>query len=226
MALICAISNEIPESPVISPVSGSIFERRLIEKFIKENGQKDPISGEILTVEMLIDVKSPPFIKAKPPTSTSIPGILKSLQDEWDAAMLNSFTLRQQLVTARQELSHAMYQHDAACRVIARLSKEVNAAREALVTLRPQQGMHVGGTEDQSTVGSQVVGNEAIGVNEEVLQKLQDTASVLTQERKKRGKSIPEDLVPADKISEFKVVASHAVSYVYLLLRMSKMIIY
>lgn len=51
------MSNEVPEQPVVSPVSGGIFEKRLIVKFIQENGT-DPINGKELTEDSLIDIKS------------------------------------------------------------------------------------------------------------------------------------------------------------------------
>ena len=47
----------MPEHPVISPVSGCIYERRLLEKYIAENAS-DPMNGEKLSMDMLIDVKS------------------------------------------------------------------------------------------------------------------------------------------------------------------------
>merc|ERR1719153_1584201 len=190
-SLTCAISNEVPEVPVISPVSGQVYEKRLIEKYVNEAGI-DPINKEPLSIEQLIEVKCSPLVKPKPPSATSIPAILKSLQDEWDAVMLHSFTLRQQL-------SHALYQHDAACRVIARLNKEVTAAREALATLKPQAGgatpmistpAHTpapqipshgaetpvrGAAEDQTMADS----TQETGMTPEIMEKLQEKASVL-----------------------------------------------
>lgn len=50
------VSHEVPEHPVVSPSSNHVFEKRLIEKYIAENGV-DPISQEPLTVEQLIDIK-------------------------------------------------------------------------------------------------------------------------------------------------------------------------
>ncbi|RZC33488.1 pre-mRNA-processing factor 19, partial [Asbolus verrucosus] len=205
-----SVSNEVPEHPVVSPSSGAIFEKRMIEKYIQEHG-KDPISGEELTVDKLIEIKTPPIVKPKPPSATSIPATLKLLQDEWDAVMLYSFTQRQQLQTARQELSHALYQHDAACRVIARLNKEVTAAREALATLKPQAGIT---TVPQPAVAAEAGGianqpTEQAGMTDEVIQNLQDKATVLTQERKKRGRTVPEELTTHEQLRLFKTLASH-----------------
>uniref|UniRef100_A0A674DR26 Pre-mRNA-processing factor 19 n=1 Tax=Salmo trutta TaxID=8032 RepID=A0A674DR26_SALTR len=207
------LSNEVPEHPCVSPVSNQVFERRLIEKYIAENGA-DPMNGQPLSEEQLIDIKVSHPIRPKAPSSTSIPAILKALQDEWDAVMLHSFTLRQQLQTTRQELSHALYQHDAACRVIARLTKEVTAAREALATLKPQAGLvvaqavasqpHAGGAGEPMEVSEQV------GMIPEIIQKLQDKATVLTTERKKRGKTVPEELVRTEDLSKYRQVATHA----------------
>lgn len=209
MSLVCSISGEVPDSPCISPVSGCVFEKRLLEKYVQTNGT-DPTNNEPLSMDQVIEVKTNPIIRPKPPSATSIPAILKSLQDEWDACMLTTFTLRQQLHTTRQELSHALYQHDAACRVIARLTKEATAAREALATLKPQStvGQQMAMAPQQMQVDKEDDG-EPIGLTEAVIQKLQDKASVLTTERKKRGKRMPEDLVGSDDIRNYRPVASH-----------------
>jgi hypothetical protein len=41
----------------VSKKSGQVYERRLIVKYIEDNG-KDPISGEDLSVDDLLDIKT------------------------------------------------------------------------------------------------------------------------------------------------------------------------
>ena len=41
---------------MVSPVSGQVFEKRLIEKYIQENGV-DPLNQQPLSVEDLIELK-------------------------------------------------------------------------------------------------------------------------------------------------------------------------
>ncbi len=51
------MSGEVPQEPVVSPVSGAVFEKRLIEKYLNTNSNTDPVNGETLTVEQLINIK-------------------------------------------------------------------------------------------------------------------------------------------------------------------------
>lgn len=50
-------------------------------------------------------------------------------------------------------------------------------------------------------------------MSDEVIQKLQDKATVLTQERKKSARTVPEDLTTPDALRGFRTLASHPVSY-------------
>lgn len=90
------------------------------------------MNGEDLTINDLIEVKSQRIVRPRPPTLTSIPSLLSVFQEEWDALALETYTLQQNLAQTRRELSAALYQHDAAVRVIARLTKERDEARDAL----------------------------------------------------------------------------------------------
>jgi len=148
----CAISGEPPQEPVVSAKSGKVYERRLILKYINENGT-DPVTGEKLEESDLIAIKAcrcfqPHFTRRtdwfcvfiapenaapRPPSATSIPALLHSLQNEWDALVLETYALKQQYNSTRQELSYALYAQDAASRVVARLIRERDAARELVV---------------------------------------------------------------------------------------------
>lgn len=125
------VSGEAPDEPVVSKKTGTVFEKRLIEKYIEGTG-KDPITGDELDLEDLLPIKTARVVRPRPPTLTSIPALLSTFQNEWDALALETFKLRKELSQTREELANALYQHDAGVRVIARLVKERDEARTAL----------------------------------------------------------------------------------------------
>lgn len=66
--------------------------------------------------------------------------------------MLESFTLKQHLDATRQELSQALYQHDAACRIIARLMRERDETRAMLQSWQQMGGNVNVGRQDNAKV--------------------------------------------------------------------------
>ncbi|KAJ9488022.1 hypothetical protein VN97_g5281 [Penicillium thymicola] len=189
--MLCAISGEAPQVPVVSTRSGSVFEKRLIEAYIAEH-DKDPVNGEELTADDLIDLKSQRVVRPRPPTLTSIPSLLGIFQEEWDALALETFTLQQNLAQTRRELSSALYQHDAAVRVIARLTQERDEAREAL------SNISVGATR----AGGEAMQVDSTGLPQAVLERIENTQAALQKTRRKRA--VPEGWASSEAISTFK----------------------
>ncbi|KAH8425216.1 WD repeat PRP19 family protein [Aspergillus melleus] len=196
--MLCAISGEAPQVPVVSPKSGSLFEKRLIEAYIAENG-KDPVNGEELSTEDLIDVKSQRVVRPRPPTLTSIPSLLNVFQEEWDALALEAYTLRQTLAQTRQELSTALYQHDAAVRVVARLTKERDEARDALSKVTV-------GASRTAGAGDEAMQVDSAGLPEAVLARIDSTQASLSKTRRKRP--VPENWATSDTLSAYQPIAN------------------
>lgn len=126
----------------------------MIEKYIQEN-HKEPGTDEELDVEDLLPIKTNRIVRPRPPQFTSLPSMLKAFQDEWDALVLESYNTRQQLARTREELATALYQNDAAVRVIARLTKERDEAREALSRLTVTASAGGAATGDAMAVDSE-----------------------------------------------------------------------
>ena len=139
LAYLSLVSGEAPQEPVISKKSGIVYEKRLIEKYISENAT-EPDTGEALTEEDLLPIKNSRIVRPRPATLTSIPALLKTFQDEWDTLSLEVYNTKEQLARTREELTTALYQHDAAVRVIARLTRERDEARESLSKVTVMEG--------------------------------------------------------------------------------------
>lgn len=158
-----------------------------------------------MTLEDLLPVKSGTTVKPRTTAAASIPGLLSIFHNEWDALMLETHELRVDLHGTRQELSHALYQHDAACRVISRLMKERDEAREALANARAAGPSAAPGKRAASD-GDEAVGDgkkQRSGVPPEAIDAMTAKSKELSKARKKR--EISPTLASGEDIGKMEV---------------------
>lgn len=208
--MLCAISGEAPQEPVVSKKSGQVYEKRLIEKYIGEHG-KEPGTDEDLDKEDLLDLRSSRVVRPRPATLTSIPALLATFQSEWDSLALETYNLQQQLSRTREELAHALYQHDAAVRVIARLTQERNQARDALARVTvsaPAPAAANGAADSAMAIDAEMP--------KEVVDHIDETAQLLSKSRRKRPVpptwASPDDIVALEKVASDPLQVSQATS--------------
>ncbi|KAK6384632.1 hypothetical protein LTS17_002195 [Exophiala oligosperma] len=193
--MLCAISGVPPEVPVVSRKSGTVYEKRLIEAFISENGT-EPTTGAALTTEDLLELKTQPNVTPRPPQLTSVPAMLAMFQNEWDSMALQVYKLQQDLKEARRELSLAMYQQDAARRVIAKVAAERDEARAALSKVSVGRGAPSG---DAMEVDNAPLPDSILG-------KIDSEQARLSKTRRKRP--VPEEWATAESISAYVPLSS------------------
>ncbi|KAJ9477059.1 Pre-mRNA-processing factor 19 [Pseudozyma hubeiensis] len=215
--MFCAISGEPPKVPLVSKKSGLVYEQRLIHKYINDNG-KDPVTGDTLELDDLIEIKSSPKTAVpRPPQHSSIPSLLTSLQNEYDAIILETFTLKKHYDNLRQELAHALYANDASARVIARLLNERDQAREALASIQGTIGAGPSSSRAAQDVemsdsahgenGTTAATTSASGLPAEIVEKIDSTAQRLSSQRRAKAKrKAPEGYATQAIVSEFAEV--------------------
>jgi len=200
--MICSITEKLIDEPVVSKF-GHVYEKRAIENFIEQNG-KCPVTGEPLALDELVAIKINKIAKPRSTASgTSIPSMLQTFQNEWDALMLQTYTLKQQLESTRQELAQTLYQYDAACRVIARIIKERDEARSALANAKVNINVANGGEKKNEAMEVE----QAQDLSPAVLDKVQEAAKSLSTARKQRV--ISPSLASQEQIGNYKLNASH-----------------
>jgi pre-mRNA-processing factor 19 len=160
--MLCSISGVVPDEAVVNVKSGFVYEKRLIVKHIESTGTC-PHTGEASSLTDLLPLKSSTVTRPRPLAASNVQGLLGALQGEWDALMLETHTLRKALETARLELSQSLYQHDASCRVVARLIRERDSARQSLAAAQVALAQRGGGGGGASSAGGAAMAEEGEG---------------------------------------------------------------
>lgn len=127
LQIVCSLSGEVPEQPVISRKSGHIFEKRLIERALLASNNVCPETGQALTLSDLIPVKSTGTVVQPVSTSRddySVPAALQYAKEQWDVTVLELHQAKTALLDTKKELATALYRLESAERLISTLRKD------------------------------------------------------------------------------------------------------
>ena len=127
--MLCVVSGSATSQPVASVKTGHVYDRSLLEKHLDERGTC-PATGAASTKDDYIKLQVGLITPAKPPQATSIPSLLKYMQDEWDSVMLECHELRRTLITTREDLALSLTRSDACEHELAKLLQERDGLRE------------------------------------------------------------------------------------------------
>ena len=142
MSLICALSNVVANEPVISPVSGSLFERRLICKYLKENHNRDPINNAKLVENQLIPLNDASLSAApsRPEDDRSVTELVRLLREQLDDMIMERFELNKNVQNLTKQLSASAREKEMLSREKEILSKEKEMiSREKEVLTREKE---------------------------------------------------------------------------------------
>lgn len=207
MAFVCELSGEPLSSSTASEVavtpSGHVCLKKLLLSKLAENGGMDPfLPNDVpLSSDQLITLSSsPPSIIPPRPSVTSMPSLLNLLDKEYSSLVLELFDTRKALEETRKELSHALYQNDAAVRVVARLAQERDQARQALIQWKSsgdgssvvQEGKKQDEEDDEPPAkrAKTTTTTDTSSIPPEDLQKMTTTWQSLVQQRKELKKTL------------------------------------
>ena len=204
------VSGEAPEHPVVSKKTGHVYERRLIEKYISEHSTC-PVSGLEMVMDDLVELQVPKIVRPRPPVATSIPSLLSMFQSEWDSLMLQTFSLKKELDHCRSELSNALYEHEAACRLISKLVKERDARRSGATAAElesaPKRLKKDIKMSNDVQVNEEVPVSEDSKIDESVVEKMKQVGEGLAKNRKKRV--IPDSHATLETVKQYAAVSGH-----------------
>lgn len=204
-SLSCELSGEplhvtTDNDVVVVTPSGHVCLKKLLLVKLAENGGVDPFTNVPLAEDQLVTLSVNNNNKVIPPrpSVSSMPHLLGLVGNEYSSLVLELFDTRKALEETRKELSHALYQNDAAVRVVARLAQERDTARQELSKWKSSSVTTVETTTETAAAAKEQepptkkvkTTTTTTGIPQEDLESMTTTWQRLSGERKSKKKTL------------------------------------